>query len=355
MILRVRAVNWDDPALPIVWDALFAATPGATVFQTRAWMQSWWETFSASDVRRSSALLLVEDDDASPIALAPLYRQQREAGAFTLWSYLLWMGHDLAPLQTLLCRVHRDVDAWRAILAHVRDALPGAWFDLHDVDLATAEALSAACADGDSLRTTGSTTCLSLALDPDADPLAHATSALRRNMRQARRWMSVTPALRWTFEEGMGEDALARLGTLSRARFGAASFCAEAVHTRFLSLLAARMGDAMSLATLWLEDAPVHVVCGLRQANRYAYFLAGMDPAHAPHRPGYANFLLLFEHLAGHNVRHFDFLRGEERYKRDFGPDVETRRHVTVVPSAARRRHAMASALQSMRRSGAVR
>jgi CelD/BcsL family acetyltransferase involved in cellulose biosynthesis len=354
MTLAVRACAWEDPALPAVWDALHAASPRATVFQSRAWMQSWWEAFAASDLHRSSALLLVEDAAAAPVALAPLFRQQREAGPLTLWSYLLWMGHDLAPMQTLLCRDDREIDAWRAILSHVHATLPGAWFDLHDVDHATVASLAAACAPGDTLSSTGSSTCLSLSLGPDADPLACATPGLRRNMRRAGSWIRDTPGLRWTFEEGMGEDALARLAALSLARFGAASFCAEAVHLHFLALLAARMGAAMSLATLLLGDAPMHVVCGLRHANRYAYFLAGMDPAFAAHRPGYANFHLLFEHLASLGLRHFDFLRGEERYKREFGPDVEMRHHVTLVPSAARRRNAMASTLQSVRR-GAVR
>lgn len=354
MTLRVREMEWNDPDLPGTWDALLAATPRASVFQTRAWMQSWWDAFSAADTHRRSALLLVEDAAATPVAFAPFYRQQRDAGALTLWSYLLWMGHDLAPMQTLLCREACDVDAWRAILTHLRATTPGAWLDLHDVDHATVKALTAACDAADTLRTTGSTTCLSLALDDDADPLVNATPAMRRTMRRVRTWMRDASGLEWTFEEGMGEDALARLETLSRARFGDASFCAEAVHTRFLSLLADSMDAMMSLATVRLGGVPVHVVCGLRHADRYAYFLAGMDPAHATHRPGYVNFLLLFDRLASLGVRHFDFLRGEERYKQDFGPVSETRHHVRLVPGAARRRHTMASALQALRRGGAV-
>lgn len=352
MMLRVRDIAWDDPALAGAWDALLAASPRAHVFQSRAWIRSWWEAFSADDPRRRSALMLVEDADATPVALAPFFRQQRDAAAVSLWSYLLWMGHDLAPMQSLLCDDARLDDAWRAIIAHVRRTMPHAWFDLHDVDAATVQSITGACTGRDALRMTGRTTCLSLPLAPGADPTVRADASLRRSLRPVRAWMREDGDLRWTFEQGMEDASLARLQTLSLARFGIASFCAEAVHMRFLQLLAERLHDAMAIATLWHGDAPVHVVCGLLHRDRYAYFLAGMDPAHASQGPGYANLLHLFDRLAALGIRHFDFLRGDERYKKSFGPVEDMRHHVSLVPDRARRRHAVASALQTLRRGG---
>lgn len=354
MMLRVRDIAWDDPSLADAWDALLAASPRAHVFQSRAWIRSWWDAFGADDPRRRSALMLVEDAGATPVALAPFFLQRRAAAAVSLWSYLLWMGHDLTPMQSLLCDDARLDDAWRAIVAHVRRTMPHAWFDLHDLDDATVQSLTRACTGRDALRATGHATCLSLALAPASDPVARADASLRRSLRRVRTWMREDGALRWTFEQGMGEASLARLQTLSLARFGTASFCAEAAHVRFLQLLAERLHDAMTLATLWHGETPVHVICGLLHRDRYAYFLAGMDPAHASHGPGYANLLHLFEQLPARGIRHFDFLRGDERYKRSFGPVEDLRHHVSLVPAQARRRHAVASALQTLRRGGGV-
>jgi CelD/BcsL family acetyltransferase involved in cellulose biosynthesis len=61
------------------------------------------------------------------------------------------------------------------------------------------------------------------------------------------------------------------------------------------------------------------LLCLLDGTRTYAY-LGGFDPALARYSPG----LLLYRHAIGETLargaREFDFLRGDEHYKYDFGP-----------------------------------
>lgn len=346
----VKEMAWTDAALPTIWSALHAATPDATIFQTHAWMRSWWDAFAGDDPHRRTALLSVVDGSGQVIALAPLYVQRRYVGPFRLWEYLLWMSHELSPYQTLLCPPGREPDAWRAILAWARSQQPPLWFELRDLTESSLRVLVDSVDPRDTVRERGRSTCLTLDLTASTNIDARVAPSLLRNVRKVRAWMQDAPDVHWSHETGMSEEAIARLRTMSRMRFGSSSFLAEAVHVRFLNLLAHRMGDALTLSTLWIGEQPVHVICGLVQGTTYSYFLSGMDPSADAVRPGFANLMMLLEQMQCDGIRCFDFLRGEERYKKEFQPDIHTRLHATVLPHEARMRHAVASALQRLKR-----
>ena len=62
---------------------------------------------------------------------------------------------------------------------------------------------------------------------------------------------------------------------------------------------------------------------------------SGFHPARAALAPGLVLLAHLVRDAIGRGKRRFDFLRGEERYKYEFGPSPEDVYAVRVTPEAA--------------------
>src|SRR5215831_10412851 len=62
--VKTRVLSgFDDPS--------FGAWPAPSVFQTKEYLQTWWDVFG-----RGRLLLIVAERNGSPVALAPLYTDQ---------------------------------------------------------------------------------------------------------------------------------------------------------------------------------------------------------------------------------------------------------------------------------------
>jgi hypothetical protein len=79
------------------------------------------------------------------------------------------------------------------------------------------------------------------------------------------------------------------------------------------------------LSVARLDGAPVAALLGLMEGDRFLYFQAGLDPD-APGSPGTALVAEALDFCAESGRTRFDFLRGQESYKRRWNPEIEVPR-----------------------------
>ncbi|MGW7353207.1 GNAT family N-acetyltransferase [Streptomyces sp. NPDC054784] len=110
-------------ALAPEWDALYARCPGATPFQTHAWLHSWWLSYG---VRGRLRLLLVRSDGRL-VGVAPLMCVYRP------FPVLVPLGGDITDFCDVLVDADRADVALRAMERGLRRAARGALVDLREV------------------------------------------------------------------------------------------------------------------------------------------------------------------------------------------------------------------------------
>ncbi len=121
------------------------------------------------------------------------------------------------------------------------------------------------------------------------------------------------------------------LGLHRRSREGKAKFMdarMERFFRRVVPALAAHGGARLAL--LDLPEGPIASFVTLEWDGTVGLYNSGFQPERAPLSPG----LVLLAHVIRDAIergrRRFDFLRGEERYKYEFGPTPEAVHAVTV-------------------------
>jgi CelD/BcsL family acetyltransferase involved in cellulose biosynthesis len=78
---------------------------------------------------------------------------------------------------------------------------------------------------------------------------------------------------------------------------------------------------------------------GLRSQESVYAIKTTYDPSFYAFSPGVILFYRVIEELCSRgDVRHFDFGRGDEQYKREWSPAVIQQKRVTIQPNVLRRR-----------------
>lgn len=97
-------------------------------------------------------------------------------------------------------------------------------------------------------------------------------------------------------------------------------FGSSASRQRLLALAEAwREAGMLDLRALCLDDRAIAVHMGARTPSRYFYYIPAFDPELAKHSPGSLLIWKLIEEASQQGIRWFDFLRGDEGYKREWG------------------------------------
>lgn len=309
------------------WNRLHGRARLRTPFLGWTWQREWARAFAAG---RRLEVWCASDADGSPVAVLPLY----EAAPGRL---VLLGGADVSDYLDLLAVAGREEEAWAALLA-ARAGSEASW-ELHAVPAAspTVQALPAlAGAVGLSAAAVVEERCPVLDLPASWEEYLAGLSGkqrheLGRKLRRLEREVPQARAHRLTgraaVEARFGDFVdLHRRSRAGKARFMDAAM--EAFFRRALGELAEQDG-----AALWLLDAPggpVAAFLTLEWDGTVGLYNSGFHPDHAALSPG----LVLLAHLVGDAIargcRRFDFLRGEERYKYDFGPTPEEVFRVTV-------------------------
>jgi CelD/BcsL family acetyltransferase involved in cellulose biosynthesis len=309
------------------WQAVHAASALRSPFLSWTWQSEWARAFAAGDrleIRR------VTDDAGRLLGLLPLY--EAEPGLLRLLG-----GVDVSDYLDLLAEAGRESDVWAALLAS-RPAPRPVW-DLHSVPAAspTVTRLPALAAEhGVDVTVAVEERCPILALPATWDAyLAGLAGKQRHEMsRKMRRLEREVPDARAV---GLGArgDVEARfddfLALHRRSRVGKARFMDERMEA-FFRRVAAMLAEGGGFR-LWLLDAPggplASFLC-LEWDGTVGLYNSGFRPEAATLSPGLVLLAHIIRDAIERGKRRFDFLRGEERYKYDFGPTPDAVYTVTL-------------------------
>ena len=309
------------------WDALHAGSRLRSPFHAWTWQREWVAVFGEG---KRLEVRGVVDGAGHLVALLPLVETGPER-------WLLVGGADVSDYLDLIARRDREDEAWAALLGS--RATGRAVWELHAVPAAstTVTAMPAlATAAGLEVSVTVEERCPILALPDSWDALLASLSGKHRHEigRKLRRFEREAPQGRVAWESTPAgiERRLEDFLTLHRrSREGKAKFMdarMERFFRRAIPALAARGGAR--LAFLDLPDGPIASFVTLEWDGTVGLYNSGFHPDRAALSPG----LVLLAHVIRDAIergrRRFDFLRGEERYKYEFGPVPEAVHAVTI-------------------------
>jgi CelD/BcsL family acetyltransferase involved in cellulose biosynthesis len=303
-------------------------------FLTWAWQAEWARVFAHG---RRLEVWRVQDGD-NLLAVLPLY--EAEPGVWRMLG-----GVDISDYLDLLATAGREEEAWAALLG-ARAGGPATW-DLHAVPAAspTVTALPAlAAAFALQASVTVEERCPVLELPASWEAYLQAlpgkerhelTRKIRRLAREAPDTRVACAATRAEVETRLGDFLdLHRRSHVGKARF------MDSRMEGFFRRATPTLAD-LGMVRLWFLDSPsgpLATFITLEWDGTVGLYNSGFHPDRATLAPG----LVLLGHLIRDAIvrgkRRFDFLRGEERYKYDFGPQPEEIYRVLIAPDGTPRR-----------------
>ena len=311
------------------WERLRASSRLRAPYLSWTWQSEWAQAF-ASD--RRLEIRAVEDADGSLVGVLPLF----DAAPGLLRAI---GGADVSDYLDVLAVAGREEEVWMALL-QARAAEPDVW-QLHAVPAASATvttlpSLAAAC--GLDASVTLEERCPVLDLPPTWDDYLSSLPSKHRHelQRKTRRLRREAGDARVSVARRRDEIET-RFGDFfdlhRRSRVGKERFM-DARMEKFFRRAVGELADAGG-AALWFLDLPSGPAAGfvvLEWDGTVGLYNSGFHPDRAGLAPGLVLLLHLVEDAIVRGKRRFDFLRGEERYKYEFGPKPEEVFAVRVGP-----------------------
>jgi CelD/BcsL family acetyltransferase involved in cellulose biosynthesis len=309
------------------WDALHAESRLRSPFLSWTWQREWVAVFAEG---RRLELRRVVDGTGRLVGLLPLVQIGPDR-------WLLVGGADVSDYLDLIALRDHEEEAWAALLS-ARAADPAVW-ELHAVPAAspTVTAMPAlAGAAGLEVTSSVEERCPVLTLPDSWDTLLASLSGKHRHeiTRKLRRFEREAPDGRVAWEStpaGIERRLDDFLALHRRSREGKAKFMdarMERFFRRTIPALAAR--DGARLAFLDLPDGPIASFVTLEWDGIVGLYNSGFHPDRAALSPGVVLLSHVIRDAIARGRRRFDFLRGEERYKYEFGPSPEAVHAVTI-------------------------
>ncbi|HSV02671.1 MAG TPA: GNAT family N-acetyltransferase [Phenylobacterium sp.] len=301
-------------ALAPEWRALLERCPQATPFQTPEWLIAWRRAFLPQGL-----WTLAFRGDGRLVALAPMFIHGRSDGR----RQLTLLGNGLSDRLDLIAEPAARRAAAAALFRHL--ARRKLW-DLCDFrDLPADSPLLAAAAEGRS-RLAPEAPCPTLALPHDpAEVLGRLPKSRRTDLRRCARRLAELGAVRFELADAAGRaSALAAVMALHARRWNERGEAGVFAEPRVRGFHEAVTGDLLAagmlrLHVLRLGERPIAAQYGIVQgASAYSYIHA-FDPAFARFGPGWLLMAHVLQSAVREGLRSFDFLRGREAYKYDWG------------------------------------
>jgi CelD/BcsL family acetyltransferase involved in cellulose biosynthesis len=296
------------------WTALWRRAPGATPFQSPAWLLAWWRHFGTGAPR-----VLIARTGTELVGVLPLYALA-EPGV----RKLLPIG--IGPSDYIDALVDPvGANAGEALLAAIAD-IPD-WDECHLPDLPVGGVLHDAPGPaGVAEERADGTPCPVLALPHSAAALETVVPRKTlRDVRQAASRAEAAGGVRIEAAEGvtlpsMLDDLLRLHGTRWRSRGEAGVLADPKVQSFHRDAAPALAAEGMlRLYRMHFGDAVAAVYYGFAWRGRAYAYIGGFDPDMPRLSPG----ALILRHAIGAAIAEacteFDFLRGGEGYKYAWG------------------------------------
>ncbi len=320
----------------IRWDAVMTAAATTSPFMSWAWHRAWADSAPADQVAASEALVLY-DRGGVVQALLPLTIGRLPFHRIPVMT-LTWATGDLG------CPDHLDLlalpEADLGALAAALDALPWQVIVLSNLapNAAAARRLCEALAGyGHTLRRRPLWACPDLELCDDWERyLASLTPTRRQTVRRKERNLRRDHTVTFTdyggdrLEEGWGH--LTRLHARRWEGAGGGAFQtpgAEALQRRFAGELESRR--QLWLTTLDLDGEPAAAWYGFAWHDTVYFYQGGRDPRWDRESVGLVLMGAMIRRAIERGYRRFDFLRGEDPYKRQWTATERVTEEITIV------------------------
>jgi CelD/BcsL family acetyltransferase involved in cellulose biosynthesis len=298
----------EPAALAAEWEALWRRVPGASPFQSPAWLLPWWEVFGTG--RPVVACLC---DDAGLRGLLPLYVLREETRK------LLPVGVGLSDYCDALLDPSLPDDAATLLLDAALRVAAVPVCDLPDVP-PDSRLRQVTAPRGWDLQWRDTVTCPVLTVPADAKDVGQAVPArMRRKLRMNRNRAARLGTCRIEYADARSLDgAMQTLLRLGAQRWGDGDGAAWRFHRRAAPRLL-RAGT-LRLATLSVGDAVAACCYALADAHdRLLFYMSGFDPGYAAVSPGSLLIAGMIDDALVEGRREIHFLRGDEAYKYAWG------------------------------------
>lgn len=303
-------------SLAAEWRDLYERSRGGTPFQYPDWILAWVDAFqpqliSTVEVRREGVL----------IGLAPLLIYPRAEERV-----LAFMAGGVSDYLDVLADSQYENEVSGAVMDAICDLSD--WTTFYFTDLSADSVIYRALP---SSFMTLHDSCSALLLPPTKSELLQLFSKRQRaNLRNAR--SRLARAGGGALEQASPADVpgwlqdLFLLHTNRWSRTGEPGVLAEEKVRAFHRIAAPRLvaRGILRLYRLRVEDSTVAILYALAKSSTLFCYLQGYDPEFAYLSPGTQLMFSAMEDAIQHGIRKFDFLRGDEAYKRHWRARAET-------------------------------
>lgn len=309
------------------WDAAFDADPHASPFMSWAWHRGWMEVSPFPWMT-----LAARENPSSPfVAFLPIsLRGSRSVLRIDHLREAHAGGEPTADYSGFVASPLTQDRALRSLAQHLSDRI--AWDRLRFEEMndpRLPKFLASLPAEFDTRDNQG-TACPQMPLPDSWEPFVQGLSystrqSLRKRMRMAQSRFRHTASQGDEITDGMIEAVIRMASDRTRVESdphigrlgGILRQCARA--------------NLLRLIMLWDGGLPVAGVAGLIDRKRRAWclYVTSFDEAYAVHSPGRVAIALAIRDAIEMKMEIFDFLRGEEPYKFQFG--AESRHNRTLI------------------------
>lgn len=319
----VAGADWAG-VLQSEWKALAQNSPTASPFQTWEWHSTWWKHYGSG--KRPLILTIKEGGDL--VGLMPLVRI---AGP---WRALRAMGSGPADYLHPLALHGQERAVGEAIAEWLTQQDKGGLVDLHQIrdDKASYEPLKGLA----NAKAIEQATCLVLDLPKSYEEYLQVLSkSLRYDVRKLDKALfteNKAEIKRANTNEGM--EILFeqhKLRWKKRGLPGVFFGRAKRFHQEWAEL-AAKNGW-LWLSTLHLEGKAVGAIYAMQMHGTCYYYQAGFDPSASSISPGTLLVANTIRRAIEEGCTRFDFLRGDEPYKRRWKPQHAYKNYRILLPS----------------------
>jgi CelD/BcsL family acetyltransferase involved in cellulose biosynthesis len=342
------------------WDALLREASSNVVFLTREWQETWWESFQSQHCCQLK-IVTVRADGGALVGIAPLFVEQTplppvrayergvprtEHGEGAPLRLVRFVGGvEVADYLDIIAPAYRTREVWSALLDYLlqhRDEWDA--LDLHSLPefSPSREALVQLAAEkGLDIEVVPEDVCPVIELPRDWETyLMGLRKKDRHELRRKVRKLEGRDDARWylvrTDDPGELERGMRAFIDLHRSSgLDKAQFMDERRAEAFMEM-AARLSRSgwLDLAILAVHDEPAAAYLSFNYHGCLYLYNSGYDPKFAAYSAGVALLAYRIHKAILQGVKTFDFLRGDEDYKYDFG-DKDTYVYRAVVRVAS--------------------
>jgi len=309
------------------WNDLLSRSVSDVPFLRHEYQRAWWSTLGGGEWERGELWLGVGRDEAGRlVGIAPLFRTRTRDGRDGL---MLLGSIEISDYLDLI--VAQDaVESFAQVLLEALEADAGgdpALLDLHNIPKAspTLAALEAAAVrQGWTATRERLEPCPVIRLSGDWESYLSSLEKKQRHelRRKIRRAENHAAPVRFRLVEP-GEDleeATERFLRLMAFDVGKIGFLTPKMRVQFHALVrAAAESGWLQLAFLEVAGEPAAGYLNFDYRGRIWVYNSGINPEHTALSPGWVLLAHLIRWAIEHGRREFDFLRGDEAYKRHLG------------------------------------